>query len=380
MLDFIRKKSRYKIAYGGRGSGKSWSFALTFVRMACQQDVRVLCTRELQTSLRSSVHQLLRDTIIRNGLLMEFKITMNMIRHTRTGAFFIFAGLKNNPEAVKSTEGLTHVWIEEGQTISEESMSLLIPSVRGQDSEIWITMNPRYEKDHIYSKFIAGNHPEVFKKKVNWQDNPWFPTVLEVEKQYDYETNHAMYLHTWEGELRPYGERPLFDPAALVRGGTELSGGIGAFGLDLSYSGKSALVGISISEAGDELFILQASSRTRLSLPKITEFLGEIDNTVVVDNARPEVIDLMRESGYTVRRSKKGAGSVLRGADRMARFRHIHFAPDTEDVLDEFSRLGWDESENLIGDRDFFDATRYALEVLEGKMKIITFGELAYAG
>jgi phage terminase large subunit len=345
-----------------------------------KKKIRVLACREIQMSIKASVHQLLVNIIYENAWQYEFKVTQASIIHIDTGSMVTFAGLKNNPESVKSTEGLDLVFIEEAQTISEASMRLLIPTVRKPGSEIWMAMNPRYATDYVYQRFIVHGDKNVMNIQVNWSDNPWFPEVLRQEMEYDKERDYGYYLHTWEGQLRPYGARPAFAPDALVWIGTELSSEPDIYGLDLSYSGTNALTGISTSEDGSILNVHSAAASTKVSLQKMRDWLGEIDNTIVVDSARPEVIQLLRDQGYTVRGSKKGAGSVLRGIDKLNKFREIRFYAGTEEAYEEMSKLGFDDNENLIGDRDFCDSIRYAVEKLHA-FKTLSWDEVyAYAG
>ena len=372
---FLIEKHRYKIAHGGRGSGKSTTFCLMLLIVARRKKTRILCCREIQTSIRSSVHQLLSNLIYENGWQYEFKITALEIRHKECGSVITFAGLKNNPESVKSTEGIDICYIEEAQTISEQSMRLLIPTVRTPGSEIWMAMNPRYNTDYVWTRFVQSPSTNVLSKRVNYVDNPWFPEVLLDEMTYDKENDYGLYAHTWLGELRPYGARPAFSADALLWKGTELHREPDIYGLDLSYSGKNALVGICVSEDGRILSVLSSPSSTHVPLQKMSEWIGDIDNTIVVDSARPEVIQLLRDQGYTVRGSKKGAGSVIRGIDKLNKYAEIHFYAGTEDAYEEMSKLGFDAIENLIGDRDFTDAIRYGVEKLNS-FKALTWGEI----
>ena len=364
---FMHTKSRFKIAYGGRGSSKSWSIALMILLIGRKQRVRILCTREIQLSIKASVYQLFFDLIFRFGWQDEWKMTGLFFTHKTTGTYISFAGLKNNPESIKSSEGVDLVWIEEAQTISEVSMRQLIPTVRKPGSEIWMSMNPRYETDYVYRRFVVGiDQDNVLAVPVNYTDNPFFPAVLTEEMEYDKADNYAMYLHTWEGKVRPYGERPLFSEGVLQYGSPNQFRAPDIYGLDLSYSGNNALIGVHMSDDKRDLFIDSGRVRSHVPLNKMADWLGDVDNTIVVDSARPEIIRLLRDSGYSVRHSKKGRGSVLSGADRMARFRHVYVAPGLDVVYNEFARLGFNDKEELAGERDCFDAARYGMERLGG--------------
>ena len=108
---------RYKVAKGGRGSGKSWAIARLLVEAARRQPVRILCARELQNSISDSVIRLLEDTIEREGYTAEFEIQRSMIRHLGTNAEFMFYGIKNNPTKIKSLEGIDICWVEEAEAV-----------------------------------------------------------------------------------------------------------------------------------------------------------------------------------------------------------------------------------------------------------------------
>jgi phage terminase large subunit len=235
-------------------------------------------------------------------------------------------------------------------------------------------MNPRYATDYVYDRFVAHTADNVLLCKVNYTDNPWFPEVLREEMEYDKKRDYANYLHTWEGHLRPYGARSVFHPDVLAWVGAGLYREPAIYGLDLSYSGKNAIVGICTTE-DNNLDIVTSSSASRVPLQRMSEFLGDIDNTIVVDSARPEVIRMLRDQGYTVRPSKKGAGSVIRGIDKLQKYTKIRFGEGCEEAYEEFSKLGFDEAENLVGDRDYVDATRYAVERIGG-FTALKWGEL----
>lgn len=197
--DLFTTKSRYKVYYGGRGSGKSWNFASALIYFATQRRIRVLCAREIQKSVAESVHKVIATQIERMGAENHFKITDTSIL-CRNGSEFIFEGLFRNQNKIKSLEGIDFVWVEEAENISETSWDLLIPTIRKENSEIWISFNPRFKEDATYQKFIVNTPPNTIIKKVSYLDNPFFPEVLEQERVFMKETDPVKYLHIWEGE------------------------------------------------------------------------------------------------------------------------------------------------------------------------------------
>jgi phage terminase large subunit len=200
-LSVLFEKSRYKVLYGGRGGAKSWGIARALLILGAKSELRILCAREFQTSIRDSVHKLLCDQIENLGLLGFYEITQTSIRG-KNGTEFSFVGLKNNVGNVKSYEGVDIAWVEEAQTTSRLSWNVLIPTIRKEGSEIWISFNPELETDETYQRFVV-NAPEDAKiVKINWSDNPWFPETLRMEKDSLRIRDNNAYLNVWEGLCR----------------------------------------------------------------------------------------------------------------------------------------------------------------------------------
>lgn len=203
---------RYKFLRGGRGSAKSWSVAGALLILASQKPIRILCAREIQKSIKQSVHQLLEDIIKADSELAAFyEILLTEIRG-RNGSLILFSGLSDlTADSIKSFEGVDIVWIEEAQSISDRSLKILIPTIRKEGSEIWATYNPELDSDPIH--VLANNLPDADKIIIvmNHSDNPFFPEVLERERQISKETmSEADYLHVWEGHCLPAVEGAIY--------------------------------------------------------------------------------------------------------------------------------------------------------------------------
>src|SRR3990167_10085699 len=147
------KGKRYRVLYGGRGSGKSTAFA-SWVIFKALSNRRILCCREIQNSIRDSVHRLLQDRIREMKLDDFFIVTQDSIK-SRYGAEIIFRGLKNNISEIKSLEGIAIVWVEEAEKVGESSWEILIPTIREEDSEIWVSFNPESEASPAYKRFVT---------------------------------------------------------------------------------------------------------------------------------------------------------------------------------------------------------------------------------
>lgn len=198
------RSARYKFVRGGRGSGKSWGVARALLIQAAAEPHRVLCAREVQSSIAQSVHQLLRDQIGALGLSAFYEVLQTEIRG-RNGSRFFFRGLSDmTAETIKSFEGATRVWLEEGQTISSKSWRILTPTIRAPGSEIWCTYNPELETDETHQRAAVRPHPDTISIVCNWRDNPWFPSELEKERSHALATMSAEeFAHVWEGQCRP---------------------------------------------------------------------------------------------------------------------------------------------------------------------------------
>ena len=208
-LKGLFEKSRYKVAYGGRGGAKSWGIARALLIKGAKDPMRILCAREFQTSIKDSVHKLLCDQIEALGLLGFYEITQNSIRG-KNGTEFAFAGLKNNIANIKSYEGVDIAWVEEAQTTSRLSWNILIPTIRKQDSEIWISFNPELETDETYQRFVLKPPADCIQIKINWSDNPWFPDTLMLEKDALKARDLEAYNQVWEGLCRQSVDGAIF--------------------------------------------------------------------------------------------------------------------------------------------------------------------------
>ena len=200
---------RFRVLYGGRGGAKSWGVARALLIKGAQTPIRVLCAREFQTSIKDSVHKLLSDQIEALGLSTFYEITQAQIRG-KNGSEFNFVGLKNNVANVKSYEGVDVCWVEEAQTVSRHSWNVLIPTIRKEKSEIWITFNPELETDETYQRFVIHAPDNAIVQKINWSDNPWFPETLKLEKDALKARDPAAYNMVWEGLCRQTVDGAVF--------------------------------------------------------------------------------------------------------------------------------------------------------------------------
>jgi phage terminase large subunit len=221
--------SRYKFLKGGRGSAKSWSVARALLIQGAERPHRVLCTREIQKSIKQSVHQLLKDQISALGLSDFYEVLRDEIRG-KNGTTFHFAGLSDQTvDSIKSFEGCTRVWMEEGQTTTKRSWQILSPTIRADGSEIWVTYNPELDTDETHIRAMSDD-PDTVTVEVNYEDNPWFPGVLEKERAKDEKNlTPEEYAHIWRGRCLPAVAGAIYFGEVAQ---AEADGRIGRFPMD----------------------------------------------------------------------------------------------------------------------------------------------------
>lgn len=198
----LTKPSRYKAAYGGRGSGKSQFFAdLMIARALAKPGFRGLCCREVQKSLKESAKRLLEQKINGHNLVGKFDIQETQIK-TPGGGLIVFAGLQDHTaESIKSYEGFDVAWVEEAQTVSAKSLNLLRPTIRSPGSELWFSWNPRRKQDAVDLMFRGDEKPtDAIVVRANWDDNQWFPGELEQERLDCLRQQPDQYEHIWNGD------------------------------------------------------------------------------------------------------------------------------------------------------------------------------------
>ncbi len=181
-LSFLFEPHRYKITHGGRGGSKSWGYARALLLKGTSEKLRILCAREVQKSIKDSVHKLLSDQISNMGLTGHYQVLNNEIRGAN-GTEFSFVGLANQTtDSIKSYEGYDICWVEEAHKVSRRSWDILIPTIRKNDSEIWISLNPELDTDETYQRFVVNAPKSAKVVEINHNDNPFFGDIMEEER------------------------------------------------------------------------------------------------------------------------------------------------------------------------------------------------------
>lgn len=374
---FIRKLSfllledaRYKIAYGGRGSAKSWQFARALLLKGAVKPLRILCARELQNSIKDSVHKLLCDQIVDLGLEKEYEVGDSYIR-SRCGTDFIFKGLRSNAREIKSMEGIDICWVEEAQSVSETSWTLLIPTIRKPGSEIWISFNPDQETDPTYRRFVTNLPPRSIRVNINYWDNPFFSDVLREEMEYDKKNDTDLYMHVWEGHcwhssdaqvLAKKWRTGLFERPSIA---TPYYGADWGFAVDPTVLTSSFI-------HDNRLFIEYEAWAVKCDLDDLPELFDKVpgsrDYIIRADSARPETISHMRKKKFKIEGAKKWDGSVKDGIGYLRKFKEIviherckHTRIEAKLYSYERDRLTNDVLPKLIDKHNHcWDSVRYA--------------------
>jgi len=358
---------------GGRGGAKSRSFAAALIGYAREGHERILCCREIQRSIKDSVKRILDDEISRYGLNNEFESTLTEIRHKRTGSIFLFAGLRSDPDGIKSTEGVTKCWVEEAHTCSQASLDILIPTVRQDDSEIWFSYNPRFDDDPVHSLFADDMPPRSYVSDVQYFDNPWFPNVLQEEMEYCKSKDYNKFLHVWMGQtVRQSDEQVMYGCWKIEEVPEPPPGTILKFGLDFGFSSDPLAVIRSWVE-GRTLYIDYEAGGVGIKTVNIGKTIKKVPGAdkwkIVADSQRPDTIDMLKDEGFIIVGSKKGKGSIEDGIEKIKSY-NVIIDPRCKATIEEFIHYRFkkdpktDEVTPIIIDANnhMLDALRYSHE------------------
>lgn len=299
--------------YGGRFSLKSHTVARLLLIRARQEKTRIACFREFQNSISDSSHQLLVDLINAYGLY-DFKITDNSIVNEITGSDFIFKGLHRNEQSIKSIEGIDIAWCEEAQSLSQNSIEILTPTIRKPGSQIIYTYNRLLEDDPVHKRLVIEGRPNTLVIYVNYDTAlkyGFMPESVQKEMEDDKEKRPNLYRHKWLGEpnsreLKIYKDWNIIEDipheASLKR-----------YGLDFGYTADpSAIVALYYYNGG---YILdEVLYQKGLLNNQIADILNTKPKALVVaDSAEPKSIDEIKMYGILITGASKGPGSVNQG-------------------------------------------------------------------
>ena len=373
----LLEASRYKGAWGGRGSGKSHMFAeMMLEEHIMNQSQSSVCVREIQKSLNQSVKRLLEMKIQEMNAGAYFEVQDAVIKSKKADGRIIFQGMQNHTaDSIKSLEGYDRAWVEEAQSLSQTSLDLLRPTIRKPGSELWFTWNPRQASDPV-DLLLRGPTPpkDANVIKVNYADNPWFPSVLKDEMEYDKRRDLDKYQHVWRGEYLQNSESRVFrnwriedfdaPPDAIHRLGADWG-----FSVDPTTLVRCHII-------GRTLYIDFEAYMVGCEIVNTPELFMQVPEAekwpIVADSARPETISHMRRNGFPkIMTAVKGPRSVEEGIEFLKNYT-IVVHPRCTHTIDELTLYSY-KTDPLTGKilpvledkkNHVIDALRYACEAV----------------
>jgi len=338
--ELFNPKWRYILYYGGRGSLKSHSVARALLLRGREQKLRILCTREIQKTIDDSVLKLLKDLIIQYGL-DDYAVTQKTIRNTKTGTEFIFAGIRLNVTEIKSMEGIDICWVEEAQSITEESLDVLTPTIRKEGSQIIFTYNRVNELDPVHVRYVMNQPEGAYSLKVNYdvaERLGWLPDVLKLELEED-RKDPVLFAHKWLGEPIGQAEKSIVARDAILS----------AMDRSVEPDGKT-IVGADIARMGNDRTVFWK----RKGLKTISHEIHSKLRTTEVCDALERFIDFDKTVEVKVDDTGVGGGvtdeMVKRGYEVVA----INFGakPGDPDKYPNLISEAWFHMANIISDTE----------------------------
>lgn len=381
---FAPAKKRYRVAHGGRGSGKTFTFAKMIairgaVYAANGERGILLCAREYMNSLSESSMEEIRHAIQSEPWLSSvYQIGEKFIRTKCGSVDFAFAGLRHNLDSIKSKARILIAWVDEAETVSDLAWKKLLPTVRADDSEVWVTYNPENEgspTDLRFRKTDLGDDGVIVE--VNYSDNPWLPDVLELERQRDLRNlPHEEYAWIWEGAYRQISDAQIFRGKYVVQDFEPNDKWQGPYyGLDFGFANDpTAAVKLWINDG--KLYVEYEAYQVGLEIddtaPHVCKHVPEIEKHVCrADNARPETISYLKRKGLPrIKAAEKGKGSVEDGIQFIRSFDQVIIHPRCKNTAKEFRLYSYKVDKHTedimpvpVDDHNHaIDAMRYALE------------------
>lgn len=377
---------QYKVLYGGRDSGKSTNVAKALLRLSFEGTKTIVCCREYYKDIGVSVYKLFVK-IIENSVYKDFFIvkTTEMygphILNKMTGSIILFKGIRDtNSDSIKSVDNINYIWLEEGAYLSREAWNILDPTLRESGCEFWLTMNPRYETDHLYQEFIENGYKygdKLYLCKLSWRNNKYLSeesyTRIVRMREHDYET----YIQVYEGECIRNSELNVFRKEFFVISEFEEPQGIYPyFGLDFGWTDASAGIRCYIHEG--HLYVTHEFKKSHISVDMLGDALEKAlkdykkngNYIITADSSSPDLINLLNKYGYRCKPALKGKGSIEAGIAHIKTFKKCFVHPRCVEFLKEAYNLKYqvDKASGHIKDKiedknnHLIDSWRYSLE------------------
>ncbi len=401
LLPLLSEK-RHTVLYGGRSGGKSHTIARFLISLAYSRTVKVLCVREVQTSIRESVHSLLSEIIQSIPEFLEFFEILESEIRGKNGSLFSFRGMrKESAYSIKSFEGFDFCWTEEANAISRRSIDLIIPTIRKRGSRLLWSFNPENADDPVYQDFILIDRPDTIKQEILYTDNPFTSQETLADAEILKKSDLSKFNHIYLGGLQEKGRGMIFPDFTVcekidlselpfrsfqdrqrhgnITGKFERENGKGSVfcGLDFGHSGMNHPTHLIIgwfSPSQGKVLILEEYRGIDKTLDqlgyeiiqKIT-ILKQKNIPVWCDNSRPESIAHLRGKGLNTKPAQKWPNSVLEGIEKLKTLQII-ICENCKETINDFSRYSWllDANDVPLGEPEKKndhapDALRYGL-------------------
>ena len=389
---FVAENVRYRGAYGGRGSAKTRSFALMTAIKGYQLAEAgvsgvILCAREFMNSLADSSMEEVKQAIRSVDWLADYyDIGQNYIR-TRNGLVsYVFCGLRHNLDSIKSKARILLCWVDEAENVSEIAWRKLTPTVREANSEIWVTWNPEVNGSSTDLRFRKSTPDNAVVVELNYQDNPFFPEVLEQERLNDLaRLDYASYAWIWEGAYLENSDKQVLNGKYIIE---EFDDGLYKkadrllFGGDFGYANDPNTL-IRSFILNDCLYIEYEAYGVHVELDEIPSFYDSVPEArkwpIKGDCSRPETISHIKRKGFNISGAKKWQGSVEDGISFLRGFKKIIIHPRCKHTAEE-ARLYSYKTDRTTGEvlpiiedknNHCWDAIRYSLDgYIKNKLSI----------
>lgn len=390
---FVAENVRYRGAYGGRGSAKTRSFALMTAIKGYQLAETgvsgvILCAREFMNSLADSSMEEVKQAIRSVDWLADYyDIGQNYIR-TRNGLVsYVFCGLRHNLDSIKSKARILLCWVDEAENVSEIAWRKLTPTVREDNSEIWVTWNPETEGSPTDVRFRQKPPENAIIVEMNYNDNPFFPDVLEQERLNDLaRLDYASYAWVWEGAYLENSDKQVLNGKYVIQSfddNLHKKADRLLFGADFGFANDPNTL-IRSFILNDCLYIEYEAYGVNIELDEMPTFYDSVPEAIKWpikgDCSRPETISHIKRKGFNISAAKKWQGSVEDGIAYLRGFKKIIIHPRCKHTAEE-ARLYSYKTDRMTGEvlpiivdanNHCWDAVRYSLDgYIKNKLSIL---------
>ena len=380
---FVAENVRYRGAYGGRGSAKTRSFALMTAIKGYQLAETgvsgvILCAREFMNSLADSSMEEVKQAIRSVDWLADYyDIGQNYIRTKNGLVSYVFCGLRHNLDSIKSKARILLCWVDEAENVSEIAWRKLTPTVRETNSEIWVTWNPETEGSPTDVRFRQSPPDNAIIVEMNYNDNPFFPDVLEQERLNDLaRLDYASYAWIWEGAYLENSDKQVLSGRYVVE---EFDDNLHKqadrllFGADFGFANDPNTL-IRSFILNDCLYIEYEAYGVNIELDEMSTFYDSVPEArkwpIKGDCSRPETISHIKRKGFNISAAKKWQGSVEDGIAFLRGFKQIIIHPRCKRTAEEARLYSYktdrvtNEVLPIIEDKNnhCWDAVRYSLD------------------